>query len=81
MTTKKTEKVARCSAHPGDPEHKMFTTAVRVYEYWTVDETGQFEETGDFIEALFPEDLAPSPKWECAKCGASAIVAIVDADE
>lgn len=66
------EKIAKCSAHPDDPEHTMFRAVVKVYAEWVVTRYGEYDHEKDFISC--EDEPTPNDEWTCDKCGAHAIV-------
>ena len=57
---------------PKDANHKEFITTAHVVQDWKVDETGSFLEEVDTTEITHGPNVDNT--WECAVCGAEAIV-------
>ena len=59
---------------PNDPKHKQFVTVAVVQEDWLVDEHGDFIEVHHGSECHVSHGPDPANTWNCADCGAEALV-------
>ena len=57
---------------PVDPTHNRFITTATVQEDWLVTATGDYIETKASVQTLRGPD--PDNTWECAVCGAAAVI-------